>query len=1035
MTADMRAQLTVTADASSLVAEMRRGSEGLREMRRETEAAAKAAKFAASEQGRMVQQLNQTFSSFGAGSKSARDSFGIFEASREYEAFQQEQAQQAARAYQALENSIDPVIRAQRELAQQQEIVNRALQQGQITNTQADRTLQQLEQRYRSFVATHNPAVQSARAMEQAFEAEERAVRQLTLAVDPAARAADEMKRAQDQLNRAVRLNIITQEEATRVAGLLGERQQAVGRFSGSMGMGIQNVSFQLTDFIVQVQSGQAATVALAQQLPQLLGGFGAIGAALGLAAALAVPAASAIFGLGKNSKDASEDVDRLKSALEDFNRFTERAGKSTQVLEQEYGSFATRMKEIADFMTEVAVSDALNALESPDFNISAQIKDAADAFDDFAAARERYEQTQRDSDAGMFGIGPEQVLLSKEAMDVFRSAAAEASGELELLPERAKELQTALDALKGAEGIADIRDRGGEFLSILEQMTQEGTQLAQPLVDAAKILEDVVDAAAKAASAEERRLKIAQDMLAGYQREYELAQAVNQLGEESVSVALLKREAHLASVDTMLEEKSITGEVADEIRRAAMEAYDLEEGIGVAERAASALQSVIGGTSFGDLIAGADTLSGKISGLVNQASALWNTLGQLGSRQVTANQQADLLRTEREMIEAGESRVAIEGELAVMRERQARVNDGLTNPALRNAGLDQVRETAEQAARDRAAITEMNRQAARAGSEGRGGGRGRNRSGTAAGASIINELARLQPTLENDIAAADAWREKALENLNRTKDGYAEFADDVERVYQEKLREAYEDDLKRRDDWAAGVERGLLQVEDELGSWADTAENLVTGWAEGAEDAFVKFGQTGKASIGDLVDFALEQFLRLAFQQNIAPGLNTLLDSAVSWIGGFLPGGSGAAPSISTNHTGSPGVMRSYALGGYGDRMRQDERLAMIRDGEEIMTSRALENAGALISNLSAIASQPSSPAIIAPQSGGINLIVNDYSGEGFSAEESTDNRGNPTLTMTLGRQVGSVIRQSGNPAGKAIESKYNVRKRGIVR
>ncbi|RJE87138.1 phage tail tape measure C-terminal domain-containing protein [Paracoccus onubensis] len=1035
MTADMRAQLTVTADASSLAAEMRRGSEGLREMRRETEAAAKAAEFAASEQGRMVQQLNQTFSSFGAGSKSARDSFGVFEASREYEAFQQEQAQQAARAYQALENSIDPLIRAERELAQQQEIVNRALQQGQITNTQSDRTLQQLEQRYRSFVAAHNPAVQSARAMEQAFEAEERAVRQLTLAVDPAARAADEMKRAQDQLNRAVRLNIITQEEATRVAGLLGERQQAVGRFSGAMGMGIQNVSFQLTDFIVQVQSGQSATVALTQQLPQLLGGFGAIGAALGLAAALAVPATAAIFGLGANSEDAGKQVDRLSSALQDFNRFTDQAGKSTALLEQDFGSFAGRMKEIADFMTEVAVSDALNALESPDFNISAQIKDAADAFDDFAAARERYEQTQRDSAAGAFGIGPEQVLLAKEAMDLFRLGAEEAAAPLDLLPEQAKELHSSIEALKNSDGMTAFRDNADEALKALQTMTAESGQMSGPIVEAAKKLEEVVNLSAKGTTAEERRVEIAEELRNSYLQEAELARAINRHGEDSIAVALLKRDAHLESVNALLSERSITGEVADEIRRAATEAYDLEEGIGVAERAASALQSVIGGTSFGDLIAGADTLSGKISGLVNQASALWNTLGQLGSRQITANQQADLLRTEREMIEAGKSRVAIEGELAVMRERQARVNDGLTNPALRNAGLDQVRETAEQAARDRAAITEMNRQAARAASGGRGGGRGRNRSGTAAGASIINELARLQPTLENDIAAADAWREKALENLNRTKTGFAEFADDVERVYQEKLREAYEDDLKRRDDWAAGVERGLLQVEDELGSWADTAENLVTGWAEGAEDAFVKFGQTGKASIGDLVDFALEQFLRLAFQQNIAPGLNTLLDSAVSWIGGFLPGGSGAAPSISTNHTGSPGVMRSYALGGYGDRMRQDERLAMIRDGEEIMTSRALENAGALISNLSAIASQPSSPTIIAPQSSGINLIVNDYSKDGFSAEESTDNRGNPTLTMTLGRQVGSVIRQSGNPAGKAIESKYNVRKRGIAR
>jgi len=53
-----------------------------------------------------------------------------------------------------------------------------------------------------------------------------------------------------------------------------------------SFALGAQNASYQITDFIVQVQGGTSAIRAAGQQLPQLLGGFGAIGAVAGLAAA-----------------------------------------------------------------------------------------------------------------------------------------------------------------------------------------------------------------------------------------------------------------------------------------------------------------------------------------------------------------------------------------------------------------------------------------------------------------------------------------------------------------------------------------------------------------------------------------------------------------------------------------------------------------------------------------------------------------------------------------------------------------------------
>ena len=64
----------------------------------------------------------------------------------------------------------------------------------------------------------------------------------------------------------------------------LRELEAAQNRVTGSgrsFAGGLQNTSYQLQDFIVQVNGGTDATRALAMQLPQMLVGFGAAGLAM----------------------------------------------------------------------------------------------------------------------------------------------------------------------------------------------------------------------------------------------------------------------------------------------------------------------------------------------------------------------------------------------------------------------------------------------------------------------------------------------------------------------------------------------------------------------------------------------------------------------------------------------------------------------------------------------------------------------------------------------------------------------------------
>lgn len=62
--------------------------------------------------------------------------------------------------------------------------------------------------------------------------------------------------------------------------------QQSQAAFRGSNQI-VQQASYQITDFVMQVSGGVSAMRAFSQQAPQLLGAFGAGGAALGLFAAL----------------------------------------------------------------------------------------------------------------------------------------------------------------------------------------------------------------------------------------------------------------------------------------------------------------------------------------------------------------------------------------------------------------------------------------------------------------------------------------------------------------------------------------------------------------------------------------------------------------------------------------------------------------------------------------------------------------------------------------------------------------------------
>lgn len=112
---------------------------------------------------------------------------------------------------------------------------------------------------------------------------------------------------------------------------------QGLGRIVNISGAGrfvLQNTANQIGDIAVQLQGGAGAARALGQQLPQLFGGFGALGGSLGLiapllgtVAAVAVPIAAGFLAMGRNAADAATVMEQAADAVDEV-------GKRTQALE-----------------------------------------------------------------------------------------------------------------------------------------------------------------------------------------------------------------------------------------------------------------------------------------------------------------------------------------------------------------------------------------------------------------------------------------------------------------------------------------------------------------------------------------------------------------------------------------------------------------------------------------------------------------------------------------------------------------------------
>ena len=312
------------------------------------------------------------------------------------------------------------------------------------TAARATRTLTQTQQQAaQEGTEAARAAVEKARADSAAAAGALRAARAETQAAQAKARAA----RTAQQLAQSLDTQTAAQTRANTATA------QGVQR-TRQLGPAIQNTAFQVGDFAVQVASGTSGLRAFTQQVPQLLGGFGVIGAVLGALVAVGAALVPVFLNLGDAAQDSADATDRLAEAA-DRLRALERARLDVDALAEAYGRASAQARALNAAQDALANRQAARALA-----------EEIAGFDDILGAANKLDFSRANS--GLFD-------LARRLRDIISDVKPEEL--VTFLSDASGELRAAVETLVSD---LDLTVLQSSFANNKERLIQELTSLAK---------------------------------------------------------------------------------------------------------------------------------------------------------------------------------------------------------------------------------------------------------------------------------------------------------------------------------------------------------------------------------------------------------------------------------------------------------------------------------------------------------------------------------------------------------------------------
>ena len=711
---------------------------------------------------------------------------------------------------------------------------------------------------------------------------------------------------------------------AGRAAGQAGTASRTLGARMRHLRYEIQNTAFQLGDFAVQVGAGTSVIQAMGQQFPQLLGGFGVLGAVMGAVVAVAVPLGAAIFSAGEEAESTSDATSRLADATEKLRGLKDLGG-DLQELAERYGLVTAEVLGLLAAQRRLTEREARDALRATGQGLLDSLPDATEAGETRAGS----ELEDRFRDITVRAAGAVTQAQLEALGGNFEGNNKEYEALISAAGTRIREaLGAEIDAFMADAGLKDTELFLAEIIAQFDRLGQVSFRNSNASLDAGRAM--------KAALEEYREaLGLTEDQTEALSSaSFDLGRALptGDIDEISEAVATLRKvledaagggdltEDQRKALDALIAQLIAAEDQARQLDR--IETGDL--GLGAAADAAKALA---------DEAARARDELAALPGVQADALAVARireaTVGtpvararQLAERKVMVLQAAataersDLDPAQRfdagAIRAAGDNAASLVRIVARTRAKEAEPRKSLSGSGGKNDPATALIKTLEQY-RSRAEIASIRLQGSGAGEEAR-------LVATAEAARLAE--AAIAKIGDNPAAVAQ------VRELEAAVSAAAEEAIAIERA------------LSRGPQGVDAIRSGLRGYVEEATLAGNEIESAVGGAFGNLEDALVQFVQSGKLEVGDLVNSIIADFARIAIRQNITGPLADALSGALG-AGGTAPATS-LRPRARAFHTGGVAgqaqaiIAASAATAGRTAR----EVPAILLEGEAVLTA-----------------------------------------------------------------------------------------------
>lgn len=213
---------------------------------------------------------------------------------------------------------------------------------------------------------------------------------------------------------------------------------------------GLQNASYQISDFAIQVAGGQSALLAFTQQSSQLLGGFGIWPGVVGGVVAILGTLGVTLLDVFDNSVQADESMERLRKTIDELGNTIITNEERLKSYSDTYGYLSEAVLESIDYLEKLELQQTSSAVTDAIAKNLAAVRDIVQDLNDI--------NVRAASDTGQSRYA--DVIISREdidALEAYLEAAKDTTLSIEEQTEASKELRDFLVYLKEEYSDLDI--------------------------------------------------------------------------------------------------------------------------------------------------------------------------------------------------------------------------------------------------------------------------------------------------------------------------------------------------------------------------------------------------------------------------------------------------------------------------------------------------------------------------------------------------------------------------------------------------